>query len=413
MTKLFSISKQVVLEAFKLVRRNKGSAGVDQKQINDFELNLKNELFIIWNRMSSGSYFPPAVRAVSIEKKQGGQRILGIPTVGDRVAQTAVKMYLESELEKHFHPCSFGYRPQKSAHDAISRARENCWKYHWTIDLDIKGFFDNLDHELVMKAVKFHTKEKWIHLLIERWLKAPLQISDGSILKRDKGTPQGGVISPLLANLFLHYAFDKWMDRNFQTVPFERYADDIIVHCKTEKQAQYLLERIRARLQECKLELHPSKTKIVRCFNPNKKSNDSIGQFNFLGFTFRPRKAINSKGEIFCNFLPAISNEASKKIRQEIRSWKIHLKSGSTIEQIAGEVNQVVRGWIQYYGAFYKTKLIGVLYQLEQSLNRWACRKYRSLRRKPTRAGRFLGRIAETRPNLFEHWKFGVRSYAE
>jgi len=203
------------------------------------------------------------------------------------------------------------------------------------------------------------------------------------------------------------------MDRNFQTVPFERYADDIIVHCKTEKQAQYLLERIRTRLQECKLELHPSKTKIVRCFNPDKQSNNSIGQFNFLGFTFRPRKAINSKGEIFCNFLPAISNEASKKIRQEIRSWKIHLKSGSTIEQIANEVNQVVRGWVQYYGAFYKTRLIGVLYQLEQSLNRWACRKYRSLRRKPTRAGRFLGRIAEIRPNLFEHWKFGVRSYAE
>lgn len=411
MTKHYSISKNLIMEAYRTVRKNAGAAGCDGKSIEKFDSKYKDELYVIWNRMSSGSYFPPPVRAVAIEKKDGGQRILGIPTVADRVAQTAVKMILEPALEQIFHPSSFGYRPKVSAHDAVAQARIKCWKYHWAIDLDVKGFFDNLDHGLMMKAVRKHVSDDWILKLIERWLTAPLLMPDGCTVSREKGTPQGGVISPLLANLFLHYAFDQWMQVTFPEVPFERYADDIIVHCKSEKQAHFVLNQVKSRLKTCRLEVHPVKTKIVRCFDSSGSKN-TIGNFDFLGFTFRPRKALNRKGEIFANFLPAISSKASVSIKAKIREWKLHLRSGTPLEKLAREINPQVRGWIQYYGKFYKTEVIKLLWYLEQVLTRWAMRKFKKLKGKPTCAGRFLGRIAAMKPKLFAHWEIGAHSYA-
>ncbi|MCA1617697.1 MAG: group II intron reverse transcriptase/maturase, partial [Acidobacteria bacterium] len=247
-TKPYSISKKVVWEAYLRVKANDGAAGIDDESVADFERDLKNNLYKIWNRMSSGTYFPPPVRTVSIPKSNGGERKLGIPTVGDRVAQMVVKLYLEPEVEPHFHPDSYGYRPAKSAVDAVETARKRCWRYDWCIDLDIKGFFDNLDHSLIMRAVKKHTNVAWVLLYIERWLKAPIQLEDGTLEERDRGTPQGSVVSPLLANTFMHHAFDEWMRGEFPHVPFERYADDVLVHCASEKQAKFVLAAIQKRL---------------------------------------------------------------------------------------------------------------------------------------------------------------------
>jgi RNA-directed DNA polymerase len=199
--KSFDISKQVVWEAYQRVKANRGSAGVDAQSIQDFEVDLKDNLYKLWNRMASGSYFPPPVRRVEIPKKDGGLRPLGIPTVSDRIAQMVVKMMFEPEVEPYFHPDSYGYRPGKSAIQAVGMVRGRCWRYNWVVDLDIRGFFDNMDHDLLMRAVRKHTDCKWIRLYIERWLKAPVQMGDGSLVNRDKGTPKGGVISPLLVEV--------------------------------------------------------------------------------------------------------------------------------------------------------------------------------------------------------------------
>ena len=286
-SKPYVVSKQVVMKAYKQVKANGGSAGIDGKNIEDFEKNLKGNLYKIWNRMSSGSYFPLPVKAVEIPKKAGGKRRLGIPTVGDRVAQTVVAMYLEPELEKIFHNDSYGYRPNISALDAVVQARKRCWKYNYVVEFDIKGLFDNIDHELLMKAVRKHTQEKWIILYIERWLKTPFITEQGEVIERKSGTPQGGVVSPLLANLFLHYAFDLWMTRSFPGMPFERYADDAIIHCRTEEQAKYVLRELGTRLTECKLELHPDKTKIVYCKDDNRRGEHPNTEFDFLGYTYK------------------------------------------------------------------------------------------------------------------------------
>ncbi len=309
--KPFRISKQVVWEAYKRVRANRGAAGVDDESVEKFESNLKNNLYKIWNRMSSGTYFPPPVRTVAIPKKDGGERKLGIPTVSDRIAQTVVKMYLEPIVEPQFHRDSYGYRPKKSATEAIKVARDRCWRFEWVIDLDVKGFFDNLDHELVMRAVKRYTDCRWIMLHVERWLKAAVQLQDGTLVAREKGTPQGGVISPLLANTFLHLAFDTWMTETHPEVPFERYADDIIAHCRTEEQALAIKRSIEVRLKCCKLELHPEKTKIVYCKDANRRGLYPNTKFDFLGYTFRARRSKNRWGEFFINFTPAVSNKAA------------------------------------------------------------------------------------------------------
>jgi RNA-directed DNA polymerase len=411
--KPFCISKKVVWEAYKRVKANQGEAGVDGQSIEEFEKELKNNLYKIWNRMSSGTYFPAAVRSVNIPKKDGGMRVLGIPTVADRIAQTVVKKYLEPLVEPYFHHDSYGYRVEKSAHDAVAAARQRCWRYDWVIDLDIRGFFDNLDHALVLRAVRKYTQCRWILLYIERWLKAPVQTEDSTLAPREKGTPQGGVISPLLANIFLHLAFDTWMRKTHPDVPFERYADDIVAHCKTEKQAQQVLESITRRLKQCLLEIHPEKTKIVYCKDDDRRGNYPHEKFNFLGYTFRPRRSKNRWGKCFVNFTPALSNEAAKKMRQEIRSWHLHLRSDKNIDDLARMWNPVLRGWIQYFGRFYRSALYPVFRHFNGFLVRWAMRKYKRLRQHRRRAEHWLGGIARREPGLFAHWQMlGVRPAA-
>jgi len=403
--KPYCIARQEVLEAYKKVKSNKGAAGVDEQTIEDFERDLKNNLYRVWNRMSSGSYFPPPVRTVKIPKANGGERPLGIPTVSDRVAQMVVRNRLEPMVDPQFLSDSYGYRRGKSALDAVGRARQMCWAYDWVCDLDIKGFFDNLDHELMMRAVKKHAKEQWAVLYIERWLKAPAQDEAGNLLKRERGTPQGGVISPLLANLFLHYAFDLWMGRNWFHLPFERYADDIIVHCRTESEANLVRAKIAARLKQCGLELHPEKTKVVYCKDANRQETHPNEKFDFLGFTFRPRKANGRKGKVFCSFSPAISNDAAKKIRDEVRRWKLHRRTYQSIEELARMINPKLRGWLNYYGRFMPSALRPIERHVGYSLVRWACRKYKKLRGYRVQAWGWLVRLIERQPTLLALWE--------
>jgi len=407
--KPFVISKWEVMEAYKRVKANQGAAGVDEESIADFERELKDNLYRIWNRMSSGSYFPPPVRTVEISKASGGKRQLGIPTVSDRIAQMVVKSRLEPEIDPLFHPDSYGYRPGKSAQDAVGQARQRCWQFDWVIDLDIKGFFDNIDHELMMRAVRKHAKDPWAVLYISRWLKAPAQDEEGRLTGRGKGTPQGGVISPLLANLFLHYAFDVWMRKQYSQIPFERYADDAIVHCRTEAEAQKVRAAIAARMEECRLELHPVKTKIVYCKDDNRRRRYPHEKFDFLGYGFQPRRSKNRFGKYFINFSPAISDKAGKAIREEIQSWKLPLRSDKAIEDLSRMFNPKIRGWLQYYGQYYRSALYPYMRQLDRSLAQWAHRKYKKLRGHLRRAQHWIARISRRDPKLFAHWQMGVR----
>jgi group II intron reverse transcriptase/maturase len=404
--KPFSIAKREVWEAFKGVKAKQGAAGVDGQSIEEFEKDLSNNLYKLWNRMSSGSYFPPPVRRVDIPKPDGRVRPLGIPTVADRVAQMVVKQYLEPILEPHFHPDSYGYRPGKSALEAVGVARKRCWRYHWVLDLDIKSFFDTIDHELLMRAVRKHTDCRWVLLYVERWLKAPVQLSDGTMIDRKKGIPQGGVISPLLSNLFLHYVFDKWMERYFPGLPFERYADDVICHCMSERQAKNLLHAIKRRLAECRLELNLQKTKIVYCKNSNRKGSYGNESFDFLGFTFRPRLSKNRHGMYFVSFSPAVSNKATKAMRQTIRSWNLPRCSDKSLEDFSRMFNPIIRGWINYYGAYYKSALYRTFWYLDRVLSRWASRKYKRLRGRQRKAQQWLRRIRKRQPWMFVHWGF-------
>jgi len=406
-TKSFEISKQVVWEAYQRVKANKGAAGIDKESIIDFEQNLKDNLYKLWNRMSSGSYCPPPVKVVEIPKKNGGLRVLGIPTVADRIAQMTVKMYFEPMVEPYFYPDSYGYRPGKSALEAIRITRRRCWKYHWILEYDIKGLFDNINHKLLMRAVRKHTNCKWIILYVERWLKAPFKDKDG-LIERKAGTPQGGVISPVLANLFLHYVFDKWIKTNFPQNPWARYADDGIVHTKTKVEAENLLEKLEQRFKACKLELHPDKTRIVYCKDDDRRGNYPEIKFDFLGYTFRPRRSKNRYGKHFINFTPAVSNKSCKAMRQVIRGWRIHLKPDKELIDISRMFNPVIRGWINYYGCFYKSGLFPVLRKLNRAIIHWARRKYKRLARHRRRAEYWLGRIARREPQLFAHWQMGI-----
>jgi RNA-directed DNA polymerase len=409
-TKPYDISKPIVWQAYQRVKSNKGAAGVDGQTMEAFEENLKDNLYKIWNRMSSGSYFPPAVRIVEIPKEGNKVRKLGIPTVSDRIAQMVAKIYLEPNLEPYFHDDSYGYRPNKSALDAVGVVRQRCWRYNWCVDLDIKGFFDNLDHNLVMKAVRKHTQNKWVLLYVERWLKASAQEIDGNIICRDRGTPQGGVISPLLANLFLHYAFDKWMEREFPDNPFARYADDAVAHCKTESEAIHLKERIEKRMLECRLELHPEKTKIVYCKDDDRQGNYPNEQFDFLGYTFRARRSKNRYGKFFVNFSPAISNKAAKSIRQKMRSWQIQKRSDKEIDDLGRMFYAEINGWINYYGRYYRSALYPIFQHFNCTLVWWVMRKYKKLRGHQRKATHWLGGVAAREPHLFPHWRnLGVK----
>ena len=403
-TKSFIISKQAVWDSYLKVKSNQGAAGIDQCSIAAFEEDLKNNLYKIWNRMSSGSYLPPPVLRVEIPKGDGKMRALGIPTVADRIAQTVVKSTLEPELETLFHPDSYGYRPKRSARHAVALARKRCWKHDWVIDLDIKGFFDNIPHDLMMRAVKKHTNERWVVLYVERWLKAPVQTRDGIVEERTLGTPQGGVISPLLANLFLHYAFDQWMQSNHPANPFERYADDVVVHCNTEAEAMRLKSDIAKRMEQCGLELHPEKTNIIYCQDANRTEENHLHSFDFLGFCFRPRLSRNKNGRYFVNFSPAIAPKAKQEIFSEIRQWRMHRRSELSVKELANQLNPVVRGWIEYYGAFFRSELTFLMYHLDKLIYRWVIRKYKKHGSNFKRAEKWVKRIKRMSPNYFAHW---------
>lgn len=404
----FEISKKLVWESYLEVKSKGGSAGIDGQTLDDFEQNLKGNLYKIWNRMSSGSYFPPPVKAVPIPKKAGGERTLGVPCVSDRIAQTVAKKVLEPILEPVFDEDSFGYRPGKSAHDAIAKTRQRCWEYDWIVEFDIKGLFDNIDHDMMMKALRHHCDNRWVLLYVERWLKAPLQNSNGNALSRNKGTPQGGVVSPILANLFLHYAFDAWVRREMPKVPFCRYADDGLLHCRSKKQAFHVMSLIARRFRDCKLEIHPEKSRIVHCKDKNRRENYPVVSFDFLGFTFRPRRCVGKSGNIHPNFLPAVSRAALKGINREIRSWHVQLKNDKSLEDLSRMFNPVLRGWFNYYGRFYPSAMRRVWRNFNSYLMQWVRRKYKRFSNHKRRAWKYLDRLALANPKLFVHWQLGM-----
>jgi group II intron reverse transcriptase/maturase len=412
-SKPYVIAKSEVWQAWQQVKANHGAAGVDQESITAFEARLEDNLYKLWNRMSSGSYFPPPVRKVEIPKGDGRVRTLGIPTVGDRIAQTVVKRQLEPLLEPVFHPDSYGYRPNRSALQAVGVCQQRCWRQDWVIDLDIAAFFDALDHELLLKAVRHHTELRWVQLYIERWLGAPLQAEDGTLEERTQGSPQGSAISPLLANLYLHYAFDAWMQREYPQVRFERYCDDIVVHCASRAHAAALLDAISARLAACGLTVNREKTQIVYCQDDRRRGGHRPRAFDFLGYTFRARPCKDRRtGKSFLGFNPAISEAAKARIGQELRQWRLHRRSDLSLTDLAQHINPVVRGWITYYGRYFPSVVRPILSRINEYLVRWAQRTYKRLQRHPQRAWRFLAAVATREPNLFAHWADGVRPRA-
>jgi RNA-directed DNA polymerase len=406
--KPFEIRFDRVVEAYRTVKANKGSHGVDGVSLKAYEVNLQGNLYQLWNRMSSGSYFPQAGRLVEIAKKGGGKRPLVVPAVDDRVAQAVVKRELEIMLEPIFHENSYGYRPNRDAKEALGKARERCWKYGWVLDMDIKSFFEDIPHELLMKAVRRHTDCKWHLLYIERWLKAPVQQPDGVYREKVKGTQQGGVVSPVLANLFLHYCFDEWMNRNISSCPYERYADDIIVHCKTEKQAQWVKRQLEVRFRQCGLTLHPVKTKIVDCRTVKEARKSEHQEFDFLGHTFRKRGAKDKQGKKFTSFLPAVSKKSVKSIGEKLGECKTLSKTTGTLKEIAEELNPKIRGWFNSYGQYYPSELKRRLQCINRRLASWARRKFKRFKRSQWEALKWLRIVARKEQTLFEHWTRGV-----
>ena len=406
--KPFCIAKRDVWEAYKRVKANRGAEGVDGVSLAVFEQDLSNNLYRIWNRMSSGSYFPQPVRRVDIPKGDGRTRPLGIPTVSDRIAQTVVQRYLESRLEPVFHRDSYGYRPGRSALDAVALARQRCWRHDWVLDLDIRSFFDEIDWELLMKAVRHHTDCPWVLLYIERWLHAPVRLPDGTEVKPEKGTPQGSVVSPILANLFLHYAFDRWMQQRYAACPFERYADDAIIHCDSERQANQLLDALRRRFAERGLELHPQKTKIVYCKDANRRGSYPEHTFDFLGYTFRPRGAKNRSGVMFTSFIPAVNAKAIKAMRAVLRGWKMSHRGDLALEDLVKWLQPIVRGWVNYYGRFSPAALAQALRSIDELIVRWARRKYKYCKQHAQRAWDWPKRLKSRQPALLAHWQLAA-----
>lgn len=403
-SKQYEIPKRVVIEAYQKVKANKGSAGIDGINFQKFEEKLNNNLYKIWNRMSSGSYFPQPVMAVEIPKKSGGVRRLGIPTITDRIAQMVARMYVERAVEPLFCDDSYGYRPNKSALDAVEMTRKRCWRYDYVIELDVKGLFDNIDHELLMRVVHKHVRETWACLYIERWLKTPFVLKNGEKIERNAGTPQGGVISPVLANMFLHYVFDMWMKRNFPQAPFERYADDGVVHCRTKEEALYIKGCLAKRFADCKLELHPTKTRIVYCKDKDRTKDEDLTEFDFLGYTFKAVYVMCRDGKPRLNFIAFVSKTSAKTFRDKIKKLEIHKKTGCKIDMIAEMLNPLLRGWINYFGKFNPSAMRYTLQCIERRLVKWAMSKYKSLRGHRRKAERWLETVRKREPKLFAHW---------
>ena len=406
--KPFEISRHQVLAAYKRVKANQGAGGIDGINFTEYEKDLKDNLYKIWNRMSSGSYFPKAVKGVEIPKKDGKKRLLGIPTITDRVAQMVVRMNFEPLVEPIFKQDSYGYRPTRSAIDAVEVTRKRCWEMAWVVEFDIRKLFDNLDHGLMMKAVRKHTDNKWVLLYIERFLKAPMQMPDGRVQERHAGTPQGGVISPVLANLFMHYAFDRWMEREFPQNLWARYADDGIVHCRTKEEAERILQALTERMLACELEIHPEKSRIVYCRSDRFNGRSEQEAFDFLGYTFRRRPAKSKTGR-FCNsFAPAVSKSAGQKLRDRIKKIR-HDYRLQSLEALAETMNPVIRGWYNYFSVFCASAARKVLDHVNRTLVRYIRFKYKAVKRSRAKAYRWLIRIAKVKPNLFYHWQMGLR----
>jgi RNA-directed DNA polymerase len=403
--KPYNIAKRTVWEAYQQVKANRGAAGIDEETIAMFEQNLSKNLYKLWNRMASGSYLPPPVRQVEIPKKTGGFRKLGIPTVSDRIAQTVVKLIIEPILDRLFHPDSYGYRPGKSAKQAVAVTRQRCWQYDWVVEFDIKAAFDQIDHGLLMRAVRTHIRENWILLYLERWLTAPFEAEDGTRLPRERGVPQGGVVSPILMNLFMHYTFDCWMQRTYPQCPFARYADDAVVHCRSQKQAQAVMQAIAARLEECGLTMHPEKSKIVYCKQNRRTGTYPQVQFTFLGFTFRPRGARDKENRLFTSFLPGVSKDALKRMRQTVRGWQLHRQTGKTLAELAQQCNSTLRGWWNYYGAFYRSAMHKLFRYIDCRLEKWARRKYKTLLRHKQRSAEWLSKMKTKCPEMLHYWQ--------
>ena len=402
--KPFAIAKRTVWEAYQQVKANRGAAGIDEETITMFEQDLARNLYKLWNRMSSGSYFPPPVKQVEIPKAKGGTRKLGIPTVSDRIAQTVVKRIIEPVLDPIFHPDSYGYRPGRSAKQAIAVTRKRCWQHDWVVEFDIKAAFDQIDHGLLLKAVRTHIKDRWILLYLERWLTAPFETAEGEQLPRQRGTPQGGVVSPILMNLFMYYTFDCWMQRKHPQCRFCRYADDAVVHCHSQEQAKAVMQAIASRLAECGLMMHPEKSKIVYCKDSNRTQAYPHVYFTFLGFTFRPRKALSKARRLFTSFLPGASADAMKKMRQAVRGWKLNRQTHVALAALAKLYNPVIQGWWNYYGTFYPTAMLLIHQHIDRVLERWARRKFKSLSGRRYASVQWLQKLKNAEPQLFYHW---------
>lgn len=404
--KTIPVEYEWVVKAYQKVRRGGKAVGIDNESWTAFEKQTERNLYVIWNRLASGSYYPQPLREVEIPKKDGKKRKLGIPTLRDRIAQQVVKEYMEERIDKIFHKNSYGYRPLKSAHQAIEEVRQNCYKQDWVIDMDISSFFDEIDHELMLKAVSHVMEEKWVKMYVERWLQMPIQQSDGSLKqKQGKGTPQGGVISPLLANLYLHFTLDVWLTKHYSAVSFVRYADDIIMHCNSKEEAEEVLRAVKERLAEVKLQIKEEKTAIIYCKDYRRKEKQEKVKFDFLGFSYQPRgRKSKIDGKLFMAFTAEISQSSQKKIRGVIRSAKLWRYTQIEISDIAKYFNPKIRGWINYYGIYSKRSLRRVMMRIELNLMRLISKKYKIGYRKTVKK---LALIKQENPKLFYHWQIG------